>query len=62
VAKIAEFLDYCDKAKEKPRQRLYKGLAAKKGWPSASHLDHEMRWPAWIKAADEWRAEQAKKA
>ena len=62
VAKFAEFLDYCDEVKAQPRQKLYKGLAPKKGWPAASKLDDEMKWADWIKAADEWRAEQAKAA
>ncbi|HXH95716.1 MAG TPA: hypothetical protein VNH40_00780 [Gaiellaceae bacterium] len=45
-----------------PRQAVYKALALKRHWPSASHLDEEQTWAAWITAAEEWRAQQAKKA
>lgn len=58
--KLAEFLNYCDELKVKPRRRIYIGVAPKKGWPSANHLGKTQTWEKRIIAADEWRAKQSK--
>lgn len=59
---IAAYLHHCDATGAKPRIKPYMALAADRGWPAASRLGEGMTWGQWVKAADEWRHEQAKKA
>ncbi len=61
LVKLAEYLDLCEEQGVEPRDKHYRALATKMGWPAASRLGENMLWGEWIAAADAWRRSQVKK-